>query len=80
MMNLTINDIKFGIFRNDHIDFGINNVILLSKHFIQKCRFIKTIPNITHWRNEFKLYYNSLLWINNKNAVKLASFINNLIE
>jgi len=54
-MNLTFNDIKFGIFRNDHNDFGINNIIILSKHFIHKCRFYKIIPNITHWRNELNL-------------------------
>jgi len=55
------NDIKFGIFRNDHNDFGINNIILLSKHFIHKCRFYKIIPNITHWRNELNLFYNFVI-------------------
>jgi len=42
-MNLTFNGIKFGIFCNDHNDFGIKNIILLSKHFIHKCRFYKII-------------------------------------
>jgi len=59
-MNLTFNGIKFGIFCNDHNDFGIKNIILLSKHFIHKCRSYKIIPNITHWRNELNLLKNHL--------------------
>lgn len=72
----TVDEIKFGISGYDkNIEYGINNLLILGKQFIHKCRFFKSKPNATHWRNELKLFTKSLKIIEQKNALNLENFI-----
>lgn len=42
---LTYNDIKFGLLQDDNdFNFLVNNIIVLDKFFVHKCRFLKTTP------------------------------------
>uniref|UniRef100_A0A8C6WYS4 Reverse transcriptase domain-containing protein n=1 Tax=Neogobius melanostomus TaxID=47308 RepID=A0A8C6WYS4_9GOBI len=73
---LTTNEIKFGIkVKNIFMDFGINNLLLLCKYFIHKCRFFKTKPTIFHWKNELNLFSKSIQLIEQKSAKMLETFL-----
>lgn len=42
-------------------DFLINELILLSKHFIHKWKCLKVKPQFNIWKNELKLFTKSPL-------------------
>ena len=73
---LTVKTIIFGAFVEDKdLDFVLNTLILFGKFFIHKCRYFKTKPCLTHWRNELKLLSRSLSLVNEKKALKLFSLL-----
>ncbi len=66
--------IKVGVFINYiNLEFLINNLIVLGKHFIHRCKYLKVKPHFTRWRNDLKLFVKSFHWIIDRNALKLLS-------
>jgi len=58
---LTYEHIKFGLqMENRTTEFGVNNLILMAKYFIHKCRFLKTSPVFNAFLNYIILYKQSL--------------------
>ncbi len=38
--------------KDKNLDFLINNLIILCKHFIDRCKFLKVKPHFSGWKNE----------------------------
>ncbi len=50
---LTVLSIKVGVLLKDkNLDFLINNLIILCKHFIDRCKFLKVKPHFSGRKNE----------------------------
>ncbi len=69
---LTYNNIKFGfIMENRKLEHNINNLILLAKYFLHKCKFSKNTPHFNIFLKELHLYCASLRLMKMKNALLL---------
>nr|XP_054602977.1 uncharacterized protein LOC129164962 isoform X1 [Nothobranchius furzeri] len=76
--NFTVEDILFGIILKDkNNEFLINNLIILTKFFIHKCRYLKNPPMWNNLKNEIKLLLRSIGKMSTPNAIKLYDFIMN---
>lgn len=68
--------IKVGVqLKEKNLDFLANNLIILGKHYIHRCKFLKVKPHINGWKNELNLYKKSLFFMSNKNALRLYSLL-----
>ncbi len=69
---LTVVSIKVGVLLTyKNIDFLINNLIILCKNFIHRCKYLKVKPHFSRWKNELKIFAKSLNYMKDKNAQKL---------
>lgn len=57
--------------KEKNLDFLVNNLIILGKHYIHRCKFLKVKPHINGWKNELNIYKNYLFFMSNKNALRL---------
>ncbi|XP_013880610.1 uncharacterized protein LOC106529676 [Austrofundulus limnaeus] len=65
-------NIQFGLFlNNDNVEFLVNNIIIVTKFYIHKCRFAKCSPSFCALKNEFLLFERCLSKIQNAKAEKL---------
>lgn len=73
---INVMSIKAGVFMEEKsLDFLLNNLIVLAKHFIHRCKYLKVKPHINGWKNELKLFTKSLQCMTDKNALKLLSLL-----
>lgn len=76
VLSLSVKTIIFGVFdENKNVDFVLNSLLLFGKFFIHKCRYYKTKPTLTHWRNELNLLSKSLKLVEEEKALKLFSLL-----
>ncbi len=74
---LTVDSIKVGVLLKDkNIDFLINNLIILCKHFMHRCEYLKAKPHFSGWNNELKIFAKSLYYMKDRNAHKLLYHLN----
>ncbi len=58
---LTVMLVKTGVFMEEkNVEFLVNNLMLIGKHFTHKCKYIKVKPHIERWKNELKQFAKSL--------------------
>ena len=70
---LTYEYVKFGLqMENRTTEFGVNNLILMAKYFIHKCRFLKTSPVFNAFLNDIILYKQSLKCCKTKKSPNLS--------
>ncbi len=75
--NLSFIDIKYGNFEEDgKKGFLINNLLLLAKNFIHKCRFFKSPPLFIVFKNYLRQYLKTLSKTKNKKAGILLDLFN----
>lgn len=76
LQHLNWMSIKVGVqLKEKNVDFLINNLIMLGKHYIHRCKFLKLKPHFIGWKNELSCYKKSLLLMNTINARKLYSLL-----
>lgn len=74
--SLTFQVIRFGLqTENKKIEFGINNLFIVAKFFIHKCRFLKITPIFAAFKNEVFLLKASLDKCNLNKAHTLLEFL-----
>ncbi len=58
---LTLQDVMYGIIKVCSVFYDlINNIILLAKFFIHKCRYFKSPPLFIVFKNYFKYFSDAL--------------------
>lgn len=76
VFSLFVKTIIFGVFdENKNVNFVLNSLLLFGKFFIHKCRYYKTKPTLTHWRNELNLLSKSLKLVEERKALKLFALL-----
>lgn len=59
------------ILQNKNDEFLVNNLIIATKYYIHKCRFAKSSPTWSAFKNELLLFQNCLKKVENAQAKKL---------
>lgn len=68
--------IKFGLLIKDKkVSYVINNVLLLLKFYIHKCKFFKIPPKLVVFKEEFKVYLETVRRMKSPKAVYLYSLL-----
>ena len=68
--------IKFGIFVKDKtVEFLYNNMFIIGKFYIHKCRFFKVTPNFAAFKNDLKLFSRSLKKDWNRKSLETMKFL-----
>ena len=68
--------IKFGIFVKDKtVEFLYNDMFIIGKFYIHKCRFFKVTPNFAAFKNDLKLFSRSLKKIEKESASRLHEIL-----
>ncbi len=79
-LSITYRDILFGLQLEDKKkEFGSNNLIILAKFFIHKCRFQKISPIFPMYLNEMKLFKKYVYCCKSLKALTLYDFLAVLI-
>lgn len=69
-------DIIYGlVMDNNECDFLVNNIVILGKFYIHKCKFMKVKPRFISFHNEFLAFTKALKIMKSKNAMKLFRLI-----
>lgn len=68
--------IKFGVLiENRKISYVVNNLLMLIKFYIHKCKFCKTPPRFVVFKEEFAMYLKTLKSMKNPKARYLCTLI-----
>lgn len=66
------NSIKVGVFaENKSVQYMCNNMLIMCKYYIHKCRFFKVNPNFIAFKNELFSFCKSLKKLECKSSLKL---------
>ncbi len=69
LSRLTYNNVQFGVILEDpKLEFLFNNLLILGKHYIHKCKFMKTNPQFLFFLKELSILFNVLKGIESKSA------------
>lgn len=73
---LTWSFVKVGVrLRENNVDFLVNNLIVLCKSFIHKCKYLKARPRIIGFLNNLALFKKSLHLVKTEKAQKLSTLL-----
>lgn len=77
---LNVTSIMIGIFLKDkNLEFLVNILIVLAKHYIHKCKYLKVRPHFVGWFNDLRTQVNSLRFVKSKSACNFISIVDMLL-
>lgn len=69
-------NVKFGVFLdNKDIEFLCNNVLIVAKFYLHKCRFVKVSPCFEAFKNDFIILFDSIKHLKMRSALKLFKLL-----
>lgn len=57
--------------------FMLNLIILLGKFYIHKCKWFESIPNITHFMADIKIYFETLQGLSSRKTIRTMDIYKN---
>lgn len=81
LSQLNYENIQFGIMLKDsRMEFMLNNLIIMAKYYIHKCKFRNLTPHLSVFMKELSILCDSLKYINMKLSQELYQILINLLS